>query len=1131
MASSVQRIGRLKARLHRAGGFCGKRRGLVFWALMAALGTGMLGHGRNQAWSQTAEHQRGQPAAHKRSERSVARNSIASDSSSGTPVVWQAMGPAQTSTQPWNLVTGPVTSISADPSDASGNTVYLGTGGGGVWKSSNAAGSAAGVTFAPLTDDLSVYASASISSLSIGAVSVQPGGTGVILAGTGNPGEGLESGYGTGILRSADGGNTWSLIETAGGSFSGAGLSYSFSGNAFSGFAWSTVTPNLVVAAVKESWSGAVLGIARNASVPGIYYSSDAGSSWQLATLEDGSQVFESDQMTQTGGNSATAVVWNPVRQRFYAAIRQHGYYESPDGVTWTRLVNQPGLNLTTALCPSNPELPASPACPLYAGALAVQPVTGDLFALSVDQNDQDQGLWRDTCNLSSGACSSDTVLFGTRIADAPLESADGALEQTDYDFWLAAVPSQQDTLLFAGMTDIWRCSLANSCAWRNTTNTQTCAAAQVAPAQQGVDATFGSRGLLYFGNEGGLWRSTDAVNQQTTACSSDDGTHFQNLNAGLGSLAQVESFSEDPNAASTWMAALGALGTAAPGATAGVWKQVLNGEGDFTAIDPEQPLNWYATSIFGVGVNRCTAGTSCSIAGFGSVAIGESQVENDQQSIPAPWILDPEDTSQILLGTCRVWRGPATGIGWSGGNLISSMLDRDQGAFCNGNAEIRSLAAAPIGTASSGGTEQLYAGMAGVYDGGGLIPGHLFTATLNPESPANTAWTDTYSSPVTNAYTAGSQFNPYSFDISSIYPDPHDATGQTIYVTMQGVYSLGANQALVYQSTDAGGHWLNVTANLPAAPANGVMVDPNDANIVYIALDTGVYYTDDISSCATAGSECWNVYGSGLPNARVTALLTYNQGSEQLLRAATGGRGIWEAPLATAGSAPTTAVLSPNALSFAAQPVGVAGASQAMSLENTGALNLGVTGVTIAGDFAETDTCSGQSIAPGGSCRIQVSFNPTATGARSGALAVFANVAGGQLTATLTGTGLAPAAIVLTPTSLSFSPTLIGSSASAQYVTIANTGQEAANLTSETVGGDFSLSANTCGSSLLPNYSCTVGVVFTPTATGTRNGVLTVTDSLGTQSATLSGTGQVGRNRLAGAAFADLSRAADGDH
>ena len=45
------------------------------------------------------------------------------------------------------------------------------------------------------------------------------------------------------------------------------------------------------------------------------------------------------------------AVVWNPVRQIFVAALRNHGFYMSQDGVLWTRLQNQPGPALNVLVC------------------------------------------------------------------------------------------------------------------------------------------------------------------------------------------------------------------------------------------------------------------------------------------------------------------------------------------------------------------------------------------------------------------------------------------------------------------------------------------------------------------------------------------------------------------------------------------------------------------------------------------------------------------------------------------------------------------------------------------------------------------------------------------------------------
>jgi hypothetical protein len=1029
----------------------------------------------------------------------------------GQPVstVWQAVGPMQVSTAAWGLVTGRVTSLAADPSDPQGNTLYVGTTGGGVWKSTTAASAAP--AFQPLTDNLSAFSTAAMTSLSIGAITVQPGGTGVVLAGTGDPNDATDSWYGAGILRSTDGGVTWTLI-TSTGTAGGTGPNFSFLGNAIAEFAWSATNPNEVVAAVTQSAYGALLGATGNEtdSILGLYYSEDAGATWNLATLEDGTTVVESPNSLQMGSNAATSVVWNPIRQSFYAAVRYHGYYSSSDGITWTRLDNQPGANLTTALCPPNANLPASTACPIFRGTLAVQPQTGDMFALTVDENNLDQGLWQDVCGRTSGVCASPTVEFGTQIADQPLQSGNGSIAAGDYNLWLAAVPSQQDTLLFAGTTDIWKCSLANSCAWRNTTNTQTCDAAQVAPGQHAVESAFGASGLMYFGNDGGLWRTTDAVNQQAAICTADDANHFQNENGALGSLAEVESFSEDPNNPDTWIAALGALGTAAPEGDAQIWDQVLDGESNVVAIDPLSPLNWYATSEFGIGINQCTEGVSCNIAGFGKIAVGEAQVGNDVQTIPAPWLLDPQDTQLMIVGTCRVWRGPANGGAWGPDNLLSGILDGDQStSFCNGNAEVRSLAVG-LGMLDPNGdqTEQMYAGMAGVLDGGGLVPGHVFTALTTLESqPSPGAWTDEYGSPVTND--ANERFDPGEYDISSLYVDPHDATGKTVYVTVQGFATPLLSEPLVYRSTDAGAHWIDITSNLPNAPANSIVVDPNDANTVYVATDTGVYITRNAGACGTLGSVCWNVYGSGLPNAPVVSLMYYFGNGGQVLRAATYGRGIWQVDLATAGITTTTADLSPSSLSFPSQQVQTSSEPQPVLVANSGRLDLNVSTLTVSGDFSETDDCAGQAIAPTGTCRILVSFNPTRTGPEQGTLTVFANVAGGQLTMGLSGTGLAPADVVLTPPALTFAQTNVGARSAPQTITIANTGGEPVTLGGEAASGDFAIAANTCGSALAANTSCTVSIVFVPAGSGMRTGALTVTDSLGTQTAQLSGTGE----------------------
>ena len=114
-----------------------------------------------------------------RQQHAVLMAAQANGATSALNAGWQAVGPGQIASASYGMVTGRVTAIAIDPSDTTGNTVYLGTTGGGVWKSTNAAGASSAVNFVPLTDTLPVFTenfgSAAIPSLSIGAISVQPG--------------------------------------------------------------------------------------------------------------------------------------------------------------------------------------------------------------------------------------------------------------------------------------------------------------------------------------------------------------------------------------------------------------------------------------------------------------------------------------------------------------------------------------------------------------------------------------------------------------------------------------------------------------------------------------------------------------------------------------------------------------------------------------------------------------------------------------------------------------------------------------------------------------------------------------------------------------------------------------------
>ena len=1024
----------------------------------------------------------------------------------------------------YGKVTGRVTSIAIDPADPTGNTVYVGTTGGGVWKSTNAAGAASAVKFVPLTDTLPVFSLDSghtaVASLSIGALAVA---NGVILAGTGDTNDALDSYYGSGVLRSVDGGATWTLAQ---GSDDGLSGMHSFVGLGFAGLA---ASPTVWVAAVADAAEGGYVNAGESAySTRGLYFSTDAGVSWQMATIMDGSQIVQQPLLNgqNLGGNAATAVVWNPVRQRFYAAVRFHGYYESADGAVWTRLATQPGAGLTAAACPTNAGATGSTSCPIFRGALAVQPESGDTFAFTVDAANGDQGIWRDSCALTGGSCAG-AIAFATKLNAGPLETG-GAILQGDYDLSLTAMASGSSTLLFAGALDLYRCSLttaasgAAGCAFRNTTNVDDgCAApAMVAPGQHALAGLVGGAlPLLFVANDGGLWRSLDGVAEQGSPCAAEDATHFDNLNGGLGSLAEVVQFSQPPTNADMLLVGMGANGTAATSTASDLsaWGQLADGEGGFSAIDPVSPTKWYASTAAGVSITYCSQGSACAAANFDTQpTIGAPQVTQDASLIDPPWVLDPALSSNVLIGTCRVWRGPAAqSTAWPATNVLSSEFGGPQNSACNGtNNFVRSLAAggpsATASTAAGSGSTVLYAGMAGALDGGGSVGGHVFATTAANSSSSVTAWTDLAGSPVANDGVNGGVFNVAGFDISSVAVDPHDATGMTVYATVMGFTGNGVTAVHAYRSTDGGEHWTNIGSNLPDAPANSIVVDPNDENTVYVAMDTGVYVTTNVTSCASAN--CWSVYGSGLPNAPVVQLVASaatpaGGGSVGELRAATYGRGIWQIPLLTAGPATSAAItLTPAALAFGTQAVGSASGAQTITVTNSGSAPLTVSGVATTGDFTETDDCVASQIAVGGSCTVQVVFAPTAVGAESGVLTISANVAGGQATAALSGTGAAAGAVVLTPPSVSFGTVTVGGMSSTQNVVIANTGGVAVALYGETITGDFQMATNHCGASLAAGASCTIGVDFAPTVAGIRNGTLSVADSAGTQLASLTG-------------------------
>ena len=184
------------------------------------------------------------------------------------------------------------------------------------------------------------------------------------------------------------------------------------------------------------------------------------------------------------------------------------------------------------------------------------------------------------------------------------------------------------------------------------------------------------------------------------------------------------------------------------------------------------------------------------------------------------------------------------------------------------------------------------------------------------------------------------------------------------------------------------------------------------------------------------------------------------------------------------------------------------------LTVSNTGGASMSNVGFQITGQSASsfstsTSTC-GAALNSGSSCTVQVIFTPAVTGGNAATLTVSSSTLGVKAAiVALSGTGTAASGLNISPGQMAFAEAVLGQSSPAQTATISNS--STASVTGLTLGvtGPFSLTQNTCGTSLGAAASCSVGVVFTPTVNGAAQGALAVAaSSLNTATVILSGSG-----------------------
>ncbi|MEI8134545.1 MAG: T9SS type A sorting domain-containing protein [bacterium] len=196
-----------------------------------------------------------------------------------TNASWTIVGPVNISNAS-NYHAGRVNTIVTDPTNE--KIAYLGAAAGGIWKTTDA-----GLTWNPQTDN--AY------SLAMGALAIDPVNPNILYAGTGEFVGAIDSYFGSGLLKSIDGGKTWAS----------KGLNFV---SAFSKIVVSTNNSSIVYACGAGSGGG-------------LYITDDGGNTWTRAA--GGLPPGQVTDVTCTKVNGSDIL---------YAAVTGHGIYLSQDG-------------------------------------------------------------------------------------------------------------------------------------------------------------------------------------------------------------------------------------------------------------------------------------------------------------------------------------------------------------------------------------------------------------------------------------------------------------------------------------------------------------------------------------------------------------------------------------------------------------------------------------------------------------------------------------------------------------------------------------------------------------------------------------------------------------------------------
>ncbi|MFC2092398.1 T9SS type A sorting domain-containing protein [Bacteroidota bacterium] len=250
--------------------------------------------------------------------------------------------------------------------------------------------------------------------------------------------------------------------------------------------------------------------------------------------------------------------------------------------------------------------------------------------------------------------------------------------------------------------------------------------------------------------------------------------------------------------------------GTIRTSGSAGSWSEIYGGDGFYCLVDYSNQMRVYASSQFG-GLGRSTNGG----ASFMSATSGLDLTYTNWMT---PFVMDKNNPLTLYCGTYKIHK---TTNGMQSWVPISPDLT---------NGHIQNLGSITTVDVSKSNPDVIYCGT----------------------DDAN-VWVTTNSG--TNWNIINSGLPRRWVTRVAVHPD----SSNVCYVTLSG-YKVDSTGSHIYQTSNYGTSWVSIGGNLPDAPINDVLIDPNDTKTLFIATDVSVMYTNNTGAN-------WYVLGTGIPS------------------------------------------------------------------------------------------------------------------------------------------------------------------------------------------------------------------------------------------------------------------------